>query len=244
MIGVVHASNPIDAVQRFIGRIELGMIPHIIDTIIFIRNGEIEKIFDLVLTVRVPTGMTEADLARPIVEVRNFDDGKLEFEIYTYGEETVIIPVKEAKYESAVRKLAKQQIMIAVRKFDRHADVEITADNKAVVRVDNDVIPKIIGKQGRTIKELEDALGISIEVLPKVTTLGKETMFEKTETGAYLVFELNTKLSGQIANFYIEGNYLFSATIGKAGTIRVSKDSEAGRELMKALIKQNLKVFV
>jgi ATPase len=244
MIGVVHASNPIDAVQRFIGRIELGMIPHVIDTIIFIRNGEIEEIFDLVLTVRVPTGMTEADLARPIVEVRRFEDGKLEFEIYSYGEENVIIPIKEAQYESAVRKLARQQILVEVRKFDRHADVEITADNKAAVRVDNDVIPKIIGKQGRTIKELEEKLGISIEVLPKVTTLGKETTFEKTETGAYLVFKLPEKLSGQIANFYVADTYLFSATIGKEGTIRVSKDSETGRDVMKAIIKGNLKIFV
>jgi len=244
MIGVVHASDPIDAVQRFIGRIELGMIPHIIDTIIFVRNGEIEQIFDLVLTVRVPTGMTEADLSRPIVEVRKFEDGKLEYEIYTYGEENVIIPIKEAKYESAVRKLARQQILNEVRKFDKHADVEITADNKASVRIDNDLIARIIGKQGRTIKELEEKLGISIEVLPKVTTLGKETTFEKTETGAYMVFKLNPKLSGQIANFYVADTYLFSATIGKNGEIRVSKDSESGRELIKSIIKQNLKIFV
>src|SRR3972149_4768773 len=35
MVGVVHASNAIDAVQRFMSRLELGMIPHIIDTVIF-----------------------------------------------------------------------------------------------------------------------------------------------------------------------------------------------------------------
>ncbi len=244
MVGVVHASNPIDAVQRFIGRIELGMIPHIIDTVIFIKNGEILSIFELSLVVRVPTGMTEADLSRPIVEVRDFDDGKLAFEIYTYGEENVIIPVKDAEHESAIRKLARQQIMQNVRRFDKHADVEITADNKAVVRVGNDVIPKIIGRQGRTIKELEEELGISIEVLPKVATLGKEAGFDKAETGAYMVFTLDAKHSGKTANFYVQERYLFSATVGKAGTIRVAKDSDSGRELMKALIKENLKIFV
>ena len=45
MIGVVHASSPLDAIQRFIGRVDLGMIPHILDTIIFINNGKIEKIY-------------------------------------------------------------------------------------------------------------------------------------------------------------------------------------------------------
>ena len=39
MIGVLHASTSLDAIQRFIGRIELGMIPHILDTIIFIKSG-------------------------------------------------------------------------------------------------------------------------------------------------------------------------------------------------------------
>lgn len=49
------------------------------------------------MTVKVPTGMTEADLARPVVEVRDFETGKLEYEIYTFGEENVIVPVKEKK---------------------------------------------------------------------------------------------------------------------------------------------------
>src|SRR3989338_1759306 len=41
MIGVIHATNPIDAIQRFIGRIELGVIPHVMDTVIFIKNGKV-----------------------------------------------------------------------------------------------------------------------------------------------------------------------------------------------------------
>jgi len=81
MIGVVHASEAIDAIQRFIGRVELGMIPHVIDTIIFIQYGEVQNTFTLKLTVKVPTGMTEADLARPVVDVQDFETGNLQFEI-------------------------------------------------------------------------------------------------------------------------------------------------------------------
>ena len=59
MIGVVHASSPLDAIQRFIGKVELGMIPHILDTIIFVRDGSIAKVYEIFLTVKVPTGMAE-----------------------------------------------------------------------------------------------------------------------------------------------------------------------------------------
>ncbi|MFH0949104.1 MAG: PINc/VapC family ATPase [Candidatus Aenigmatarchaeota archaeon] len=241
MVGVVHASNPIDAVQRFIGRVELGMIPHIIDTIIFIRNGNIEKIYFLTLVVRTPTGMTEEDLSRPVVEIRDFMSNTLEYEIYTYGNENVIIPIKAPK-ESALAKLAAKQILSEVRHFDREAKIELLSEGKAIVMVENDVIPRIIGKEGKTIKELEERLGISIEVAPKVTTLGKEIRYEHEETGAYIVFTFHER-QGKPVNFYVEKEYLFSATIGKSSQIRISKKSDIGKEILKALIKNTLRVF-
>jgi ATPase len=244
MVGVVHATDPIDAVQRFIGRIELGMIPHIIDTIIYIKNGSIENVFTLSLVVRTPTGMTEADLARPVVEVRNFKTNALEYEIYTYGEENVIIPIKSAgAKESAIAKLAKKQILTEIRRFDRTADVEITNDNKVVIRVENDIIPRIIGKAGKTVKELEEKLGISIDISPKIATMGREVRYKKDETGAYLIFTFDVK-HGKIVNFYVGDEYLFSATVGKSGQIRVTKNSETGKEVLKALVKGNLKTFI
>ena len=36
MIGVVHSARAIDALQRLIGRLDLGTIPQVVDTIIFI----------------------------------------------------------------------------------------------------------------------------------------------------------------------------------------------------------------
>ena len=93
MVGVVHANSPLDAIQRFIGKIELGMIPNVLDTVVYIKGGQIDKIYDLELTVKVPTGMTESDLARPVIEIKNFQDDVLEHEIYTFGEENVIVPV-------------------------------------------------------------------------------------------------------------------------------------------------------
>ena len=243
MVGVVHATDPVDAVQRFIGRVELGIIPHILDTIIYIKDGRILKIYMLSLVVRTPTGMTEADLARPVVEVRNFESNTLEYEIYTYGEENVIIPVEGPK-QSAVQRLAEKQILTEVRRFDRSAEVQVLSDNKVLVLVENDTIPRIIGKKGATIKELEEKLGISIEISPKVATFGQKTDFKTEETGAYIVFSFASKDAGKIVNFYVDDEYLFSATIGKSNQIKVSKDSEIGRAVIKALVKRELKAFV
>ena len=93
MVGVVHSSSAINAIQRFIGRIELGMIPSIIDTIIFIEGGDIGSVLTLKMTVKVPHGFKDKDLARPVVEVRDFNNGKLSFEIYSFGQDVVINPI-------------------------------------------------------------------------------------------------------------------------------------------------------
>jgi len=245
MIGTVHATDPLDAIQRFITRIELGMIPHIIDTIIYVKDGEVKKVYKLSMTVKMPTGMTEADLARPVVEVRDFENDKLEYEIYTYGEENVIIPVSTAERVPAVRKLASERILQEVRKFDPNAEVELVSDEKAVVRVENEIIPRLIGKDGFMISKIEERLGIHIEVEPRIPAIGKEVHFEIQEMGNSLEFNFDRRLVGKIASIYIENSFLFSATIGKKGSIKVTKDSEIGRELVRAIFsKKRIKVLV
>ncbi|PNV78146.1 MAG: ATPase, partial [Thermoproteota archaeon] len=96
-VGVVHCGSPIEAVQRFLGRVDLGALPHIVDTIIFIKDGRIEKVYSLRIVVKLPRGMKDRTLARPVVLVTNFETGKQEYEIYTFGEETVIMPVRESE---------------------------------------------------------------------------------------------------------------------------------------------------
>ncbi len=247
MIGVVHASEAIGAIQRFIGRVELGMIPHIIDTIIFIQYGEVRNLFTLNLTVKVPTGMTEADLARPVVEVRDFQNGTLEYEVYTFGEENVIIPVKDAKpVVSAAQKLAAERIMQEVRKFDPDAEVKMISDNRVVVRVDNEVVPIIIGKKGATVTKLEEKLGVKIDVEPlAASSSGKEVRFEIKEVGNRIDLVFDEDVTAEVANVYVGDEYLFSATVGKKSQIRVSKKSDLGRSLLRALVsKQRIRVLV
>jgi len=246
MIGVVHASNAVDAIQRFIGRVDLGMIPHIIDTIVFLKYGEVKKVYEISMVVRVPTGMTEADLSRPLVEVRDFETGKMEYEIYTFGEENIVIPVTgEEKTASGVKKLAGERIMQEIRKFDENAVVEVVNENNVVVRVSNEAIPRIIGREGATVKKLQEQLGVHIDVEPKTPSLGKEANYKIEESGNSLDFEFDKRLVGKTANFYIEDNFLFSATVGKKCRIKVTKDSEIGKDLVRAIVgRKKLKVLI
>jgi len=244
MIGTVHATDPIDAIQRFISRVELGMIPHIIDTIIYLKDGEVKKVYKLSMTVKVPTGMTEADLARPLVEVRDFEDDKLEYEIYTYGEENVIVPITESR-ASPIKKLASERILQEIRKFDNNAMVELISDDRAVVKVDNKVIPRLIGKNGSMISKVEENLSIHIDVEPRIPALGNEIKFKIKESGNSLDFSFDKKLIGRVASFYIEERFLFSATIGKKGKIKVNKSSDIGKDLVKAVFgKKKIKVLI
>jgi len=245
MIGVVHASDPVDAIQRFIGRIELGMIPHIIDTVIFLKDGQVKKVYELTLVVKVPTGMTEADLARPVVEVRDFETGDLEYEIYTYGEENVIIPVKEVKEElQKTSQEVYEKVKKIISRFDKNAEIEVVSPSKVIVRVDRDVIPKIIGRRGETVSKLQNELKVSIDVEPRIPSLGREVEYEIHESGNSLNLKLDNIPAGGKVNIYIDDEYLFSATVGKKGIVKVNKRSEIGRRIIGALYSgKDIKIY-
>ena len=241
MIGVVHATEPIDAVQRFVGRVELGMIPHIIDTVIYVKDGKILKVYSLSLLVRTPTGMSESDLARPVVEIRDFSTGKMEYEIYTYGEENIIIPIK--KNNNPINKLVKNNILKHIEKYDRTAEIDVSG-NRACIKVDNDAIPILIGKKGKNIQKLEKIIGMKIDIMPKTNSTGDQIDFKSTDSGAYIIFDIPKRYYQKIANFYAFDEYIFSATVGKNGKVKVSKESDIGKALFKAILRDGIKVFI
>jgi len=244
MIGVVHASEAIDAIQRFIGKIELGMIPHVIDTVIFLKDGEVKNVYYLVLTVKVPSGMTEADLARPVVEVRDFETGKLVYEIYSYGEENVVIPIKEEK-SSAMEELARKSIMHEIKKYDPYAEIVFTSPERVTVKVENNCISRLIGKEGKNIADIEKRLGVHIDVEPKVMSSGKEIEHKLIESGNSLIFSFSRSVRGKLVSIYVESDFILSATVGKKNEIKISKSSEIGKELMKAIVnKKKIRVIV
>lgn len=252
MVGVVHANSPLDAIQRFIGKIELGIIPNVIDTVVFVKDGTIGKIYDLELVVKVPTGMTESDLARPVIEIRNFADHVLEHEIYTFGEENVIVPVSKKVQKVGIEKLAEDKIRELFRKYDPRVEVEILSDNRAKILVDKQSMASIIGKGGSNISEIEKVLKIHIDVVEKTNSnryesvnSSNEISFHFSESKNGLVLTVDREYSSMHADIYVHDNYVTSVRIGKKGEITIPKRSEASRTLMKLASSQNdIQIFL
>ncbi len=181
--------------------------------------------------------MIEADLARPVIDVLDFEDGKLEFEIYTFGDENVIVPVSAMKETgNAVKRLAAERIRDVVRKFDPKAMVDVVSDGRAIIKVDKSIIPKIIGRKGAVISDLEDTLGIKIDVEATLPSLGEVVRFNLKETGNSIDLIFREGGIGELINFYVENEFLFSATVGRKGKIKVSKSSELGKRLVNAVL--------
>jgi len=249
MVGVVHATSPVDAIQRFIGRVEMGVIPQVIDTVIFIKNGFVNKVLELKMTVKVPSGMTEADLARPVVVVNDFETGKLAYEIYSYGEQTVVIPVQENREKKGVHKLAENSIVQEFNKYSKNVEVEMVSDNKCTVYVPEADIARIIGKQGSNITRVEEKLGVSIDIksidekyssdsLKGTAKEQREIEFEIEHKKNALLIELGIDMQNREVDVYIGEGFLLSAKAGKTGTIKIKKSNNIGRRIMQALQNQ------
>src|SRR5438445_3357179 len=245
MVGVVHANAPLDAIQRFIGKIELGMIPHILDTVVFVKAGNIAQVYELEFKVKVPTGMTEQDLARPVIEVRTFENHNLEYEIYTYGEENIVIPISKEAKSGGIERLAESKIRETIRKFDSNAEIEIISNNKIRVRVSKDVMPSIIGRGGVTINDLEKDLGVHIDVEEKGQSSAKSEWFEMSESGNNLILEVDSTKTGMDADIYVNDKHLLSSRVVKGGRIIISKKSSSGKRIINAVMSKNdIKVLV
>ncbi len=239
MVGVVHATNPIDAIQRFIGRVEMGVIPQIIDTVVFIKNGEVNRVLSLRMTVKVPSGMTEADLARPVVVVTDFETEKLIYEIYSYGEQTVVVPVQEEISKSGVHRLAEENIAREFLKYTEDVRVDCVSDSKCIVKVPERNIARIIGKEGKTINELEKRLGMSIDVqeldMKSASKEGKESVpYEVIIKKNSILFQTGVKMQYKDVGIYVNDGFVLTAKVGKAGIIKIKKENAIGRMLIKA----------
>ena len=243
MVGVIHANSPLDAIQRFIGKIELGIIPNVLDTVVFVNNGDIAKVYDLELKVKVPTGMTESDLARPVIEIRNFENNVLEHEIYTFGEENVIVPVQSRQEKIGIEKLAEEKIEDYFQKYDSNVQVDILSENRVKVSVHEDCIASIIGRGGSNIDEIEKFLKVHIDVVAKdseqLSLTSNDLPFNFSESKTSLLLTVNREYTSLHADIYLNEKFFTSVRIGKKGQIKIPKRSKIGRDLLNQTSSQN-----
>ncbi len=247
MIGVVHATRPIDAIQRIASRVELGVIPSIVDTSIYIENGKVTHVYETKMTVKVPTGMKEADLARPVIEVRDFETGDLKNEIYTYGEQTIVMDMdlvngtgQDETHKSAVDKIAEKEILRKIKKIlpkKAKVDVEVISPNRANIYIPEEFIPKIIGKNGKRIAEIEESIGISlgVEIIDEKPVNKAPFEIDITHTRKQLILELGKDNGRENFDIYINGEYLLTATTSKKGEIKIKKGIELSDFIIEAI---------
>ena len=248
MVGVVHANTPLDAIQRFIGKIELGIIPSILDTVIFVQDGEITKVYELEFRVKVPSGMMEQDLARPVIDICDFETGELEYEIYTFGEENVIMPVSKKNKKNGMELLAEKEIIDIIRRFDPNPSVEFLSESRIRVFVSKESIPSIIGRNGSTIKELENELNLHIDV--EESSLEQKVNnyaipFDFLESRTALLLDVGREYSGNAAEIFVNNEFLISSKINRKGNIKILKRSSDGKLFSKVVNSKNdIEVFL
>ena len=239
LLGVVHATQAIDGIQRFIKRVDLGIIPSIVDTIIFISEGKISKVYTLELTVTMPTGLTERDLSRPVIKVKDFHTDKVEYEIYTFGEQIVVSPLKKLsmKHSKTGKTITANsaQIQKVLKKYSVYDfTYDFAPPNSLTLFVSNKDKPRVIGKDGRNIDEIEQKLGLSITVKSFNEQEEMEFVIDMYPSKGKLNLVFPSVCIGKDVILTVNGSPLTQLTVGKTSEISVAKNTEIGKMLMEA----------
>ena len=234
MMGVVHATRAIDALQRFIGRVELGLIPQIIDTILYISAGRIDTVLTTEYVVKVPAGMNQEDLARPVIIVKDFYEQKARYEIYSFGEQVVVVPV-DAEEDEEAAKFNTDRIKEEISSFlgTRNVDVSMLGRKRALVKVSEDNIPRLIGRKGSTISELEKKLNVRLEVEPSSSTIQSRNRAEIEIKNR--VIHIFVDSPNRNVKLYVDGILILQAKSSSKGVIRIKMISDTGQELYRAI---------
>ena len=187
--------------------------------------------------------MTESDLARPVIEIRDFENNALEHEIYTFGEENVIVPVLSKTEKIGIEKLAEEKILDVFRQYDPHPKVEFLSDNRVKVFVAEKNISSIIGKGGSNINEIEKHLKIHIDILSKEDDNPSKQIhdlpFNFSESKTSLIFNVSRELISMTVDIHVNNSFVASAKIGKKGQIRILKRSDVARTIMNTASSKN-----
>jgi ATPase len=153
LVGVTHATKAVDSIQRFIGHVDMGSLPQVIDTVVFIKAGGVAEVLTIEQVVKMPAGLQSQDLARPVLQVTSFLTKKVLYEIYSFGEQIVVMDMSKISLKGGVdgmtptQAYAAKYIAILVEKHvgvDAH--VVVRGDAEADLEVDEQDKGILIGK--------------------------------------------------------------------------------------------------
>jgi ATPase len=252
MVGVVHANEAIDALQRLVGRVELGMIPQIVDTVVYIEAGGIHTVYDVTTEVKVPEGMESEELARPVIQVTNFETGDNKYELYTFNGQVVTSPLDENEMQgdsdapAGAFGLAENEIEQEIRAItDGFVEIDVQDEQTSIAYVEEDEVSYVIGNNGKRIRELEDQLGIHIDVRSLAEQPNDESnrvpdsalpgvIVEPDVSGQSITLALDQYDSGETVEVHCEGEYIMTATISHENELKVTRGSGLADDLEQA----------
>ena len=253
MIGVVHALEVQDALQRFLGRVDFGILIQVVNTIFFVIDGEVARVYDLQFGIQVPSGMSGESRRGPVISVRNQETGAIEFEVFRYEGETIVMPVEREERprappaprgeERLSKKLLEKEIQREIGRYTAgYVDVHLISDNKAVVYIDDKDVPAAIGKGGKNVSGIVNKLSVGIDIRPRSELERPASEEEVVLEGGFRIRTDRKQLSiiatehrGKIVDLFAGKEYLFTATIGEDGEIRLARNSTIAQEMMRRL---------
>jgi len=244
LVGVVHASKAVDAIQRFIRRIELGVIPNVIDTIIFIRNGRVEDVLSTQMTVKKPTGFTDRDLSRPVIEVRDFLRGDLLYEIYAFGQDVVVAPVgnpdrKRFHQDTSTRPLSKSEKRRKAKMdmLNQFADLEENENDDG-----NDDNEENISDEKNKVGESENVFGEDLQEYPSEFPKSGYLEVFLSRRAKSIVLTVGARYANEYITFQTDEGELLSGTLNKQGELTIKRSSPIFAKLER-MMRKNRPVY-
>jgi ATPase len=231
------------------------MIPQVVDTVVFIEAGKVDTVYDVQTEVKVPEGLMEEDLARPVIVIRDFETGVPAYEIYTFNRQVVTVPLDGASEStSGIDQLAAEEIEREIRSAAKGpVEVDVQSPNSAIVYVDSEDISHVIGRDGQRIRGIEDQLGIDIDVrtfADQPESAGPSTggagggspgeIVTPEITTQHIIVPVEEAHAGETVEVQANGEYLFTATVGRGGEIQVSRGSAIAEELERAIDRESM----
>ncbi len=263
MVGVVHAMEVHDCLQRFCDRVDYSILPQIINTVIFVVQGAITKMYDLELTIKAPEGMPGETHVRPVIVVRDHARQETEIEIFRYEGETLVMPLIRIAAEppaviepapavaaaaapepgeNVAWKVAEKEVQREIGRYTSGpVDVRIISDNKAVVYIEDKDVPAAIGKGGKNVSAIVNKLGIGIDIRPHSELEAKKPVEEEMQLAGGIRIRIDKKQltiispenKGKIVDVFAGKEYLFTATVNEEGDILLAKNSTIAQEMIK-----------
>lgn len=151
MVGVIHSSTPLEAIQRFVGTLPFGEIPSVVDTVLFIEGGTVNRVLSLEMRVKVPHGLTERDLSRPVIVVSDFLTHEPIAELYAFGRRVFVVPIGEGRRQKGRDENIELSPSIEVRGTTLVFDFRRKAAGESVTAYieGSQVFSGKVGKSGR-----------------------------------------------------------------------------------------------